>query len=85
MEEPIIVDGDDGPEVVGYKLKKNPACDIGFKARAEVRRFAERFGFDPLALQRIKGTANVELTAQERLEEKLRLPPPPLKKMPVVN
>ena len=44
LEEPILaystVDGERVAEVVGYKRKANPACNVMFKAEAEVRRTA---------------------------------------------
>lgn len=75
MKEPIIVNGDDGPELVGYKLKTNPACKLHRDAAQSVRLLASDLALTPIA--RIRGnlmaaaTASIALGIKDELESEL--------------
>lgn len=79
VEEPIIayatVDGEKMAEVVGYKRKANPACNVMFKAEAEVRKTAEHFGFSPVAVLRL-GQVKKAPAKGESFMDKLGKAPP---------
>jgi phage terminase small subunit len=75
MKEPIVVNGDDGLEMVGYKLKANPACKLHREASNVVRLLAGELALTPLA--RIRGnlmqaaTASIALGIRDELEADL--------------
>ena len=46
---------DDEGEVIGTKLKKNPACNVSMAEKKEMRAALALFGLDPSSRSRIKG------------------------------
>ncbi len=54
FKEPIV--GEEG-DVVGYRIKKNPACTVAMAEKKEMRAALALFGLDPSSRTRIKGTA----------------------------
>lgn len=55
IQEPVL---NKEAEVVGYKLKKNPACTVAMACQKEMRAQLSAFGMDPSSRSRIKGATN---------------------------
>lgn len=63
VEEPVVVRG----QLVGYKIKKNPAVDVSNAAWRQVRAFCSEFGLSPTARTRLT------LNPQEKTESLMDL------------
>lgn len=60
IEEPLVNKLGD---VVGYKIKKNPAVDVSNAAWRQVRAFCSEFGFSPVSRTRLAVEKRDESTA----------------------
>lgn len=61
IKEPIVGIGDNGPEVIDYKFKKNPLCAEVWNGLRLMKAYLVEFGLTPSSRSRIK----VEAPEQE--------------------